>query len=517
MITRTALPRLAAAALVLLLAGCTSAESEPLTVKVTRTSVTSTVTATGSLQAITEQNVGFPDGGKLVEVNVAVGQQVEPGQILARIDDFTARQDLVSAEAQLAQEQAVLARIRGGNHVNAAEDDVKRAGAVLKATKARAEAVDDANASAVEEAKRQLELDKEVLHDTEARTRAHRRSCTAADRRDAERDADRDDDRDEPLFPISRRDGEAEDCEVAAEKEAEVEQAERRVRASEAALERAENQRRVDRAEQDLAIENARRELETAKNEAEGARGDRPHDIDEQAAVVAQLRAEVDKARRAVEDTVLRAPVAGKVASINGVVGEFLGGGSGTTPLAPGGTVPLPERGSAVSSGEQSGSDNERPGGSAFIVLGDVQSFRIVAPFAETDAALVQPDQAVDVTFDAIPDLTRSGRVASIAPTATDIRGVTSYYAVIVLNELDPRLRDGLTASANVVVDHRDDTLAIPNAALMQSGRSGTVTVLEPDGSQRQVQVELGLAGDSVTQVVSGLREGQQVLVAPGS
>lgn len=169
-----------------------------------------------------------------------------------------------------------------------------------------------------------------------------------------------------------------------------------------------------------------------------------------------------------------------------------------------------------MSSSEQAADENERPGGSSFIVLGDVQSFRIVAPFAETDAALVQPNQAVEVTFDAIPDLTRSGRVASIAPTGTDIRGVTSYYAVIVLNELDSRLRDGLTASANVVVDHRDDTLAVPNAALVHSGRSGTVTVLEPDGSQRQVQVELGLVGDSATQVVSGLREGQQVLVAPG-
>ncbi|MHA6621337.1 biotin/lipoyl-binding protein [Pseudonocardia sp. DLS-67] len=503
---------LAAAALVLLVAGCTSAQSEPLTVKVTRTSVTSTVTATGSLQAVTEQNLGFPDGGKLVEVNVAVGQQVEPGQILARLDDFVARRDLASAQAQVAQEQAALDRIRGGNQVDAAADDAKRAGEVLDATKERAEAVDDANASAVDEAERQLKLDKEVLRDTRSRTRADRRSCTGADRRAAERDADRG----ESLLHFSGRDRQAEDCDVAAQKESEVEQAERNVRASKAALEQAENQRRVDRAEQDVEIENARRDLAAAKNEAEGARGDRPHDIDEQAAIVAQLQADVDKAQRVVDDTTLRSPVAGKVASINGVVGEFLGGGSGTTPLAPGGTVPLPERKSAVSASDQGGSENDRPGGTSFIVLGDVQSFQIVAPFAETDAALVQPNQEVQVTFDAIPDLTRTGRVVSIAPSGTDIQGVTSYYGVIVLGELDPRLRDGLTASANVVVDHRDDTLAVPNAALMQSGGSGTVTVLDPDGTQRQVQVELGLAGDSVTQVVAGLREGQRILVASG-
>ncbi|HLU60035.1 MAG TPA: biotin/lipoyl-binding protein [Pseudonocardia sp.] len=512
MTTRTSVRRLTAAALVLLVAGCTSAESQPLTVKVTRTSVTSTVTATGSLQAITEQHLGFPEGGKLVDVGVAVGQRVEAGQVLARLDDFAARQDLAAAEAQLAQERAALARIRGGNQVSAAEDDVERARQVLKATEERAEAVDDANASAVEQAERQLEADEEALRDTEARTRADRRACSPEDREDAERD----DRGDEEFFALSRRTARDDDCAAAGAAEAEVERAERQVRASEAALEQAEHKRRVDRAEHDLAIANARRELQAAKNEAEGARGDRPHDIDEQEAVVAQLQVEVERSRRGVEDTVLRSPVAGTVESINGVVGEFVGGGSGTTPLAPGGAVPLPERGSGVSSAERASAEGERPGGQSFIVLGDVESFRIVAPFAETDAALVQPNQPVEVTFDAIPDLTRSGTVVSIAPTGTDIRGVTSYYAVIVLNELDPRLKDGLTASANVVVDHRDNALAVPNAALLQSGDTGVVTVVEPDGSQRQVQVELGLAGDSVTQVLSGLHEGQRVLVAPG-
>jgi multidrug efflux pump subunit AcrA (membrane-fusion protein) len=113
-----------------------------------------------------------------------------------------------------------------------------------------------------------------------------------------------------------------------------------------------------------------------------------------------------------------------------------------------------------------------------------------------------------------VPDLTRKGNVVSIAPTGTDIQGVTSYYTTIVLNEADPRLKDGLTASAEVVVDKRDNVLTVPNAAIQRSGTTGVVTVREQNGTQRQVQVELGLAGDAVTQIVSGLREGQQVVVA---
>ena len=488
--------RIGAAALapMLLLVACTSEESEPVTVKVSRASVTSSVTATGTLKAVTEQKLGFPEGGKLVEVNVTVGQQVEPGQVLARIDDFPARKELEAAQAQVAQESAALARIRDGNHVKAAEDDVARASEVLAATEEQAEAADDAYASAVEEAERELAEDREALEDTESRG-----ECEDSDSRDA-REGGEDGDRRELL---SGRSG----C-------AQIEAAEREVSDSEAALEQAEQKRRIEVAQYELAVENARRDLDAANNKAESARRDHPHNIDEQTAIVSQLQVGVDTALRSVENTVLRAPAAGRITSLNGVVGEFIGGGTGTTPLAPGGRSPLPDEASRVSSGDDVGSDGGGSGGSAFIVLDNVDTFQIVAPFAETDAARLQPNQQVEVTFDAVPDLTRTGNVVSIAPTGTDIQGVTSYYAVIVLNELDPRLMDGQTASAHVIVDQLDNTLVVPNAAIQRSGQTGLVTVREPDGSQRQVQVELGLAGDSVTQVVAGLREGQQVVVA---
>ena len=486
--TRSVLPTTLALTLPLvLLVSCGSGdEPQPMTVKVSRATVTSSVTATGSLQAIKEQKLGFADAGKLVELNVAVGQQVEQGQILARIDDFSARKGLESANAQLSQERAVLARIQGGNQVAAAEDDVRQAEEVLAATRKQADAVDSANSAAIEQAERRLDLDREALDDAES-------DCGGG------RGDEGDDD-------FIARDGDS-GCDD------EVRAAERQVRASEQDLDQAEQQKRVDQAQYDLAIENADRDLASRRNDAVAARTDRPHNINEQSAIVTRLQAEADTAQRGVENTVLRAPVTGRIASINGTVGEFLSAGSGTTPLAPDG-VPLPDSGAGVSSNNDLGGEGDQPGGSAFMVLSDVNTFRMVAPFAEADVARLQPNQAVKVTFDAVPDLTRNGSVIGISPTGTDIQGVTSYYVSIVLNELDPRLKDGLTASANVVVDKLDNVLVVPNAAVQRSGSTGVVTVMEPDGTQRQVQVELGLGGDSVTQVVSGLREGQQVVVA---
>jgi HlyD family secretion protein len=493
--------------LVLPLAACGEDQEEPLAVPVTRASVTTTATATGTLQAITEQNLGFAAGGRLAELDVVVGQHVEPGQVLAKLDDFEAQQELSRAQALLDQERAVLGRIRDGNQLAAAEADVARAQDVLEATEEQADAVNDANDAAVEEAERQLAFDRENLDEAENRASADRAQCEDSVGGDTRRRED-----DGVRLPSTVR---PEACEGADDSDERVAAAERRVRASEAAIEHAEQNAQVDSAEQNVAVENARRDVTTAQNEAQSAASDRPHDIDEQIAVVDQAQADVDLARRAVDDTVLRAPIAGTVASVNGVVGEFIDAGSGTTPLAPGGEVPLPGGNSAVSSQQSGGAESDRPGGSAFIVLDDVNSFQLVAPFAEVDTARLEPNQAVQMTFDAIPDLTRTGTLVAIAPTGTDIQGVTSYYASIVLNELDPRLKDGLTAIANVVVEQKDDVLVVPNAAILQGGGgTGVVTVLQPDGTQSQVQIELGLQGDSVTEVISGLDEGQQVVVA---
>jgi HlyD family secretion protein len=261
----------------------------------------------------------------------------------------------------------------------------------------------------------------------------------------------------------------------------------------------------------DQTVNDARSKLAKASANAQQARQRRNVDHAQQMIAIAQ--ADVDVANHALENTVLRAPVDGKVAAVNGAPGEYLSSGSETTPLSPGSRVALPDVSSGVGSSGGSGAKHARPGGASFMVLADVHTFQVVVPFEESDAAKIVPNQKVDVTFDSVPDLTRQGTVVAVSPTGTQIQDVTNYYVTILLNELDPRLKDGQTAQANVVIGQVDNVLVVPSSAVQHAGHTGVVTVIDGDGRQHQVQVQVGMNGEGTVQVLSGLTLGQTVVV----
>ncbi len=214
-------------------------------------------------------------------------------------------------------------------------------------------------------------------------------------------------------------------------------------------------------------------------------------------AQLASAQAQVQTAQLALNQTSLTAPTSGVVISINGVPGETAGGG---TAQAPGTLAPQP------SSGTGSGSS------AGFIVIDDNSSFVAVIPFAETDAARLAANQTTSLTFDAIPNLTISGHVLTISPSATVVSNVVDYYVSFVLNRTDPRLREGMTVNASVTVAQADSAVRVPNAAVRTSGGTTTVTVLSK-GQQVPTEVITGVVGDTYTEIKAGLNEGDVVML----
>ena len=222
----------------------------------------------------------------------------------------------------------------------------------------------------------------------------------------------------------------------------------------------------------------------------------KPNALASSQAQVASAQAQVQTAQLAVNQTTLTAPSSGVVISINGVPGETAGSG---TAQAPGSLAPQPSSSGTGSS-------------SAFIVIDDNSSFVAVMPFAETDAARLAANQTASVTFDAIPNLTISGHVLTLSPSATVVSNVVDYYVSFVLNRTDARLREGMTANASVTVAQADNAVRVPNAAVHTTGGTTMVTVLT-NGQQVPTEVVTGVVGDTYTEIKAGLNEGDRVVL----
>ncbi|HEY0575544.1 MAG TPA: biotin/lipoyl-binding protein, partial [Pseudonocardia sp.] len=116
------------------------------------------VSASGALAAVTSQNLGFSKAAQLMELDVKVGDIVRPGQVLARQDPFSFQQILNQQQAQLNNQRAILDRIVNGTIVHGDRRTLDQAKKILDATNKNRDAIHDRDQNAVEQAERQLDI-----------------------------------------------------------------------------------------------------------------------------------------------------------------------------------------------------------------------------------------------------------------------------------------------------------------------------------------------------------------------
>jgi HlyD family secretion protein len=198
-----------------------------------------------------------------------------------------------------------------------------------------------------------------------------------------------------------------------------------------------------------------------------------------------ESKARVDVARAALERTILMAPFDGVIAEINAKLGEFV------TPSPPG--IPtLP----------------------AIDLIGE-QCLYVSAPIDEVDAPAVRPGQPARITLDAFAGRQFKGRVQRVAPYVLDVekqaRTVEVEAAFIDHAETD-NLLPGYSADIEVILDSRANVLRVPTEAVLEGYR---VLVYDPrTGRLEERQFKPGLANWKFTEVASGLKEGELVVVS---
>jgi multidrug efflux pump subunit AcrA (membrane-fusion protein) len=446
------------------------------TAAVTSQTVSSTVSATGNVVSPHDLGVNFTGSGVVTSVDVKVGQRVSQGQVLARLDDRSAKIGLQQAEAQLASAEGQYATATAGQ---TAQEQQRDAAAVAGAQVA----VDNAS-RAITHAEQQVALDKTQL-DVNVN------------------DASNLVQQDQAKVNQDKQQGSAGQSALQTD-QAKLEQ-------DQATLRSLRQQRSQTELKDQQAVTNAKGQLQTAKAQlaaqqataAVDAQPPRAGTLQSGQASITQAQAQVKSAQLALDNTVLRAPAAGTVASIAAQPGEQATSSGGSS--------------SSVSSSTSSSSSSSGSTTTGFVVLTELTGLQVTADFAEADAVKVHPGQNVTTTFNALSTSTGSplsvtGTVESVAIDSTVSSNVVEYGVTVSLDNAPATLKVGQTADVTVEIASRDNVLAVPSTAVTTAGGTSTVTVLR-NGTQQRTPVTVGLVGDNATEITGGLTAGEQIVL----
>jgi macrolide-specific efflux system membrane fusion protein len=139
----------------------------------------------------------------------------------------------------------------------------------------------------------------------------------------------------------------------------------------------------------------------------------------------------------------------------------------------------------------------------------------IKAQVDETDIGRVQLDQRVAATLDAYPATEIPSRVDHIAYEAETVNNVTMYMVDVLPDEVPAFMRSGMTADVMFHVRGSSGVLHIPSEAVRRDEGKTTVLVpgAGPEAPPRSVDVETGIDNGQHVEIVTGLSEGQTVLI----
>ena len=465
-----------------------AAAAETQTVPVQRGSLAATVNAAGNIAARAETTLTFRTTGEVKAVHVQEGDRVEAGQLLMELDTTDLELDVAKARLSLATAEAQLAKTKAGPtaaELAAAQASLESARENLAKVQAGPTQAQLAAAEAALKAAQdsyQRTVDRPTPDDVEQARLKLDQAKNSLWASQNQRDATCGQSNSSPQCDSAK--AQVANAEIAV-RLAEVTYQDAQTPATAAEIENAAAQ--VQRAQDDLdQLRNSPTAAELAAAQAQVAQaesqldkltnGPTAEDLAISEAQVEQARLSLQQAERRLEDAKLVAPFAGTVVDVGYREGEYTSANKSA------------------------------------VTLTDLSTLEIEVPLAEMDVARVAPGQEVEIVLDALPDVTLRGRVSYVAPVATIAQGVVNYPVKIEVENPDPAVRPGMTAGVSIVVERREDVLMVPNRAVRSTGRQRVVEVLYQD-QVIQAPVTLGMSNDTMTEVVSGLKEGDQVVL----
>lgn len=157
-------------------------------------------------------------------------------------------------------------------------------------------------------------------------------------------------------------------------------------------------------------------------------------------------------------------------------------------------------------------------GSTATLVMteGDTSQVYVQGKVDEADIAHVYMSQPARIKVESFRDRTFNGKVTKIAPLGVEKDNVTTFEVRVSIDNPGGELKANMTANAEILLDEHKGVLTVPeNAVTYDSQKNAYINV--PERSQkdgmRKVPVKVGLSNGSVTEIASGLKEGDRVVL----
>ena len=292
------------------------------------------------------------------------------------------------------------------------------------------------------------------------------------------------------------------------QQQASLEAAEAAARAAEADLQRAKYdaegpdvpmlKRAYERAQQMAkdgvvsasALDDAQKNYELAVNKqalGKANMGSAAAKVRQSQAQVAQAKAQLEEKQEEYRNSTIIAPIDGMVLSRDVEVGD------------------------AVSSILVLGSS-----ATLVMTLGDIREVYVKGKVDESDIGKVYIGQPARIKVESYKDRTFSGKVTKISPMGVEKDNVTTFEVRVSIDNSKGELKSQMTANAEILLEEHKGILMLPEGALMyDKDRKASVEVPDPNAKdgRKKVPVTVGISNGSKTELLSGLKEGQQVIL----
>jgi RND family efflux transporter MFP subunit len=184
----------------------------------------------------------------------------------------------------------------------------------------------------------------------------------------------------------------------------------------------------------------------------------------------------LEQAQRNLDKTKIIAPYAGLVSVVNFNVGDTAGTGAAVT-------------------------------------IVDLSKLEVKVTVAEVDIAKIKSGATAQMTLDALTGKTYTAQVSAVGPIGAVTQGVVNYPVVLTITNADDAIKPGMTSNLSIIVESRENVLIVPTRAVRSQGNQRIVTVMSGDKTT-SVPVRTGLSSDSSIEIVSGLNEGDVIVIS---